>query len=80
MLSVKLIQSEIIAFPLGLELWGGIFPAQDINFYEWKLNKYYFWENKGDLILQLKHWRHIVWLLLKNKVLVVAYYVRSTEQ
>ncbi len=49
-----------------------------------ELNKSYFLENKGDLILQLKHWRHIVWLFLKNKVLivlvVVAYYVRSTEQ
>ncbi len=39
-------------------------------------------ENKGDLILQLKHWRHIVWLFLKNKVLivlvVVAYYSPRT--
>ncbi len=40
-----------------------------------------FGENKGDLILQLKHWRYIVWLFLKNKglivLVVVAYYVRS---
>ncbi len=31
----------------------------------------YILENKGDLIFQLKYWRHIVWLFLKNKVLLV---------
>ncbi len=43
---------------------------------------FFFLENKGDLILQLKHWRHILWLFLKNKVLIilVGYYVHSTEQ
>ncbi len=42
----------------------------------------FFLENKGDLILQLKHLRHILWLFLKNKVLIilVGYYVHSTEQ
>ncbi len=42
----------------------------------------FFLENKGDLILQLKHWIHILWLFLKNKVLIilVGYYVHSTEQ
>ncbi len=50
-----------------------------------KIKQIYFVEHKGNLILQLKHWRNIVWLFLKNKVLiilivvVVAYYVHSTE-
>ncbi len=40
----------------------------------------FFVENKGDLILQLKHWGHILWLFLKNKVLIILvdYYVHST--
>ncbi len=37
-----------------------------------KIKQFYFLENKGDLILQLKHWRNIVWLFLKNKVLIRA--------
>ncbi len=48
-----------------------------------KIKKYIFLENKGNLILQLKHWINIVWLFLKNKVwiiLVVTYYIYSTEQ
>ncbi len=47
------------------------------------IKQFYFLENKGDLILQLKHWRNIVWLFLKNKdliILVVAYYAHTTEQ
>ncbi len=47
-----------------------------------KIKHLIFLENKGDLILHLKHWRHILWLFLKNKVLIilVGYYVHSTEQ
>ncbi len=51
-----------------------------------KIKQLYFLKNNGDLILQLKHWRNIVWLFLKNKVLiilvvvVVAYYLHTTEQ
>ncbi len=36
-----------------------------------KIKQILFLANKGVLILQLKHWRNIIWLFLKNKVLII---------